>query len=84
MDCTDKTETTEKEYGTNKKAEVAPRGCSPRRTSRSAHEYLRLKFGRNFKQPIAGMFFDMESRYGAKTTPTTRRVSRDSDTRSLY
>lgn len=76
MDCIE----TEKEY----KSSAKPRGCSTRRISRSAYDYLRLKAARNGEEPIAGMFFNTEHRYGAKTTPTTRRTSHDADERKTY
>lgn len=75
MDCIE----TEKEYKC-----MHPDGCSRRRVSRSAYEYLRLKAARNGDDPVAGMFFNTVRRYGEKTTPTTRRTSHDSDARKTY
>lgn len=79
MDCIE----TEKEYKTCKTGKPA-RGCGPRRVSRSAYEYLRLKAEREGDGMIAGMFFNTVNRYGEKTTLTTRRTSHDSDHRKTY
>ena len=60
------------------------KGCSPRRVSRSAYEYLQLKGMRDGAGLIASMFNDSTVRYGEKATPSTRRTSHDDNNRKRY
>ena len=60
-----------------------PKGCVPRIISKSPYEYLKLKESRGGKV-VPGLVDNMDTRYGEKTTPTTRRTTFNHEERKYY